>query len=182
MVIFGGAEYGADLASLPNSSINFRDGFFHTAGFMYTHNFHSKWYLQASLFYTQVLLENTSRTDSSTSQKAHRLGLGINAGYYVIENNRWHVGVGGGLNILFNLAGVRWYGTFADSSVTHLSPLEMNGWGVEGGVHIIVSYRFHRRWELQMSPFVNMNIKPVFLSPGDYSFRTGLNVGAGYKF
>jgi hypothetical protein len=180
--IFGGAEYGLDLGSLPSSSMNFRDGFFHTGGFSYTHSFHSKWYLQASIFYTQVLLSNSSRTDSSTTQKAHRLGIGVNAGYYVFANDRWKVGIGGGVNILFNLAAVRWHGEFADSSVIHLSPLEMNSWGVEGGLHLWITYRFHPRWEFQMSPFVTMNIKPVFLNPGDYSLRSGLNLGVGYKF
>lgn len=180
--IFGGAEYGTDVASLPSSSVNFRDGFFHTAGFTFTHNFHSKWYLQPSIFYTQVLLSNSSRTDSFVTQKTHRLGIGINAGYYLFANNRWKVGMGGGLNILFNLAAVRWYGEFAGSSVIHLSPLEMNSWGVEGGLHLLVQYRFHSRWEFQMSPFVNMNIKPVFLHPDDYSLRTGINLGIGYKF
>lgn len=182
ITLFGGAEYGVDMGSLPSSSINFRDGFFHTAGFNFTHQFGTKWYLQPSVFYTQVLLSNSSRIDSGTTQKAHRLGIGLNAGYYIFTGNKWRVGVGGGVNILFNLAAVRWKAEFSESGVGHLTPLEMNGWGVEGGFHVLITYRFHPKWELRMSPFVNMNIKPVFLQPDDYSLRTGLNLGIGYCF
>jgi hypothetical protein len=182
ITLFGGAEYGVNLSSLPASSVNFQDGFFHSAGFYYLHDFNAKWYLQPGVFYTQVLLSNSSRTLFSTTEKIHRLGLSLYAGYYVFKNKRVKLGVGGGAVFLYNLAGVQWNGELNEPSVTHLTYTEMNMAGAEVNAHVIFKYRLHQHWEFTASPFIQMNVVPVVKINRDYVLRTGVSLGVGYLF
>jgi hypothetical protein len=178
--IFGSAEYGVDLKTSPMSSVNFKDGFFHSAGFCYSHDFNAKWYLQTGVFYTQVLLSNSSRTPFFTTQKIHRLGVSLYAGYYVFKNTRFKVGIGGGAVLLYNIAGVKWDGVLNESNVVHLATHEMNIVGVELNAHVLFKYKLHPHWELTASPFIQMNVVPVVRAEVNSILRTGVSLGVGY--
>jgi hypothetical protein len=180
--IFGSAEYGLDARSIPPSAIPYRDGFFHSAGFYYLHHFKSRWYLQPGICYSQVLFSDASRTSTPVTQKVHRLGLSLSAGYYVLDEDRWSIGVGGGVQVLYNLAAVKWNGDFNENTVIHLTSNEVQTIGLEFNIHMIASYRFHPRWEIYGSPYMQMNALPIFKTDPDNTLRVGLTLGVGYLF
>src|SRR5687768_13432177 len=144
--IWGSAEYGADLASAKYAT-TYRDGFFHSAGFYYRHDF-NRWYIRPGICYTQMMLTNKTIEEPAYTVKIHRMGLSFSGGYYVLDRPKFRIGVGCGIQGLYNIAGITWEGSFREDSVVHLNRTDMSSFGLEIGAHALFIYRIHNHWEI----------------------------------
>jgi hypothetical protein len=178
--IWGSPEYGADLASAKLAA-TYRDGFFHSAGFYYRHDF-NRWYIRPGICYTQMMLTNHVIKESAYTVKIHRMGFSFSGGYYVLNQSKFRIGLGCGVQALYNIAGITWQGSFREDSVVHLNRTDMFSFGLEFDAHAIFIYRVHNNWEIYGSPFVEMNAIPVVRPAMDITIRAGASFGVGYLF
>jgi len=179
--IWGSAEYGADLASARDPDL-FRDGFFHSAGFYYRHDFENRWYIRPGICYNQMMLTATAVNEPAYTVKMHRLGLSFSGGYYVLNKERFKIGLGVGIQGLYNIAGIYWEGSFREDSVVHLNRTDYFNFGLEFNAHAMFIWRVHNNWEIFGSPFVEMNAMPVVRPSLDMTIRAGASFGVGFLF
>lgn len=184
-------EFNFDVVKAANSGSGNKyepSGFSYTTGIMYKHRFKDRFWLRTGLFYSQLVECYTSSNAffdvDSIRIIVDRVGLPLYAGsYFNPDNSIFKTGVGGGLNLLFNIHATNSIRSKNGDFQTVYSKEELESVGLELNLHWLFMFFPHRKLSIGIEPHFNFNAIPIIKTTHASNYlRIGGMININYLF
>jgi len=182
-------EFNFDVVKSINSNNDYHPrAFSYSTGVFYKRIFKDKFYLKSGLFYSQLndFFErpNYIFTIDTVSFSAHRIGLPLYVGYYFNPYGFvFTAGLGGGLNVLFNIMATEQVSTEGNKYYNSYQGSSLEDFGLEFNLHFVFLFKPHPRFSIGIEPHVNFNAAPIVVANSKSNYlRIGGMFNMGYCF
>lgn len=182
-------EFSFDIVKTANRYQNYQPrGFSYSAGILYKRMIKEKLWLRGGLFYSQLTdvysEDNPLGFVDQVSFTVHRIGIPAYVGYYFNPYDFvFTVGIGGGVNLLFNLNAYESHQNINGYGFYTFTNDQMEDMGFEVNLHWIFQFKPYRHFIMALEPHFNFNAVPIVntVAPSNY-LRLGGMFSVSYTF